>query len=44
MRLRLSQCGRVALLKNLVHGDQGFECLDFVGEDGLPEVCSNQLA
>lgn len=38
MRLRLLQDYGVALLKDLVDGDEGFERLDFVGKNWLPEA------
>lgn len=37
VRLRLLEGDGVALLEDLVHGDERLECLHLVGEDGLPE-------
>lgn len=36
MLLRLTDNRGVTLLENLVYRDQSLECLDLVGEDGLP--------
>lgn len=36
--LRLAHDDRVTLLENLVYRDEGLECLDLVGENGLPAI------
>jgi hypothetical protein len=36
--LRLPEHDRVALLEHFVDGDEGFECLDFIGENWLSVV------
>jgi len=33
----------MAFLKDLVNGDERFECLDFVGHDGLPVTCVSTI-
>lgn len=42
MVLGLTNDDVMSFLKYLVDGDQGFECLDFVGQDRLPSKISRR--